>query len=469
MVEAQASEPPRDAQIQIEVSEDHMKAVLHMLPPENGGEDVTVERIRAALTASGVTAGILEPIVCMAARAKGYGKAFTVAKGLVALHGEDGAVEDCFARETKIRPQAGEDGRMDYKNLNMVREVREGAVICHIRRETPSRDGKTVLGEVLQASVGCPIQIPVGRNTAVSEDGTQLLAACGGNLIFEGGQFHVEKVLRIFGDVDNAVGNLRFSGDVDIGGDVREGFEIYSGGSISVRGTVEGAYIEAQGDITLTKGMNGMSRGRLRAGGDIYCQFIENADVRAGKCVYGDMIRGCKTVAGDKVLLQGKHGLLAGGACTARNGIEALCIGSPTSSVPMEVTLGTDSAAVETLKGLERRAAWLTAQLEVVNRDLAYLNRVVTQGELSPVRQERLEERTARRAEFQQELDSISAELRELEAEVSKPQQGGRLAGREIHPPLKVTIGSQTFTVTEKQTDRFFYCMDGQIRRGTMV
>lgn len=53
---------------------------------------------------------------------------------------------------------------------------------------------------------------------------------------------------------------------------------------------IEGACIEAGGNIIIARGMNGMAKGILKAGGNIVAKFLENATVSAGGYVNTESI-----------------------------------------------------------------------------------------------------------------------------------------------------------------------------------
>ena len=62
-------------------------------------------------------------------------------------------------------------------------------------------------------------------------------------------------------------------------------------GDISVSGIVEGATIIADGDITFNRGVQGMNKAVIKAGGNIVSKFIESASsVEAGGNIESDSI-----------------------------------------------------------------------------------------------------------------------------------------------------------------------------------
>ena len=79
-----------------------------------------------------------------------------------------------------------------------------------------------------------------------------------GNLYIEEYLICVNEVFTVEGDVDYETGHLDVSGDLEVKGNVRSGFDVCSGGNIIIRGMVElNAYVFAKGDIEITRGIIG--------------------------------------------------------------------------------------------------------------------------------------------------------------------------------------------------------------------
>ena len=55
-------EKPIDCVIEVKVSPDKMTAFVEVIPPQNNGEDVTFDKIKAALDKAGVKHGIIDSI-----------------------------------------------------------------------------------------------------------------------------------------------------------------------------------------------------------------------------------------------------------------------------------------------------------------------------------------------------------------------------------------------------------------------
>ncbi len=63
--------------------------------------------------------------------------------------------------------------------LNLVQNINKGEVICQQFRPVEGVPGRTVLDQEIPCKTGKEVRLPKGRNTEISEDGTQLLAVKG--------------------------------------------------------------------------------------------------------------------------------------------------------------------------------------------------------------------------------------------------------------------------------------------------
>lgn len=172
--------------------------------------------------------------------------------------GDDGRIVELVPREPpQTAPQEGAQGLVDYRSSSYTNIIHEGDVICDIIPPSPGTSGVDIAGNVIQSRAGQTPHVPQGQNTGVSEDGQHLVALTSGNLIFEQGVFRIRPTLVVEKNVDYSTGNLDFVGDIIIRGDICAGFSVHTTGTVTVDGAVEGAIVEAGGDIIITKGGTG--------------------------------------------------------------------------------------------------------------------------------------------------------------------------------------------------------------------
>lgn len=315
----------RAATVLIGSQEAEAKIILN--EPAYDAPPPTEAVIRQALTDAGVVHGIRDEFVTRLAERPIYGRRFKIAEGSAPVDGEDGKVIFYFDTKAELSPRVGEGGLVDYKSLDYAKNVKKGDLLCEIFPPTQGADGVSVRGEILPGKPGTPAEITAGSNTAASEDGRQIRAACDGQVRLKGTKVSVSRVLTV-DRVDGSTGNILFVGSVQINGDVAGGFTVRAGGDIMVRGVVENATLISGGNIVLCSGITGNDGGMLDAAGSIRTLFIENAQVKAKENIYADAIINSTVECGQVVSLSGENGCLRGGKCVAGKSIQARYIGN---------------------------------------------------------------------------------------------------------------------------------------------
>lgn len=455
---------PADASVRVWTSPSHLEAYACLEAPVAGGADVDRVMVESAIQKAGITFGLLDDVISGMIKEKRYGCEILIACGIPAENGRDGEVEDCYERTRKLKLEMDENGVVDFKNLNMVQNIEKGAVICNIVRAKPSKEGMNVFGKAIKAYDGREAPIPRGRNTELNEDGTKLMASCDGSLIFEDDKFQIDKILQISGNVDSSTGNIDFSGDVVINGDVVEGYTIKSCNDIIVKGSVEGAMLYAEHNIVLGKGMNGMQKGILKAGNDINSKFLENCTAQAGGCIYAESILNSNISADDKVVVKGRRGLLIGGTCTAKNTVQAKAVGSA-SHIPTVITLGTTPDMVRLQRELTHKVEEQAKNLDLMTKDIEYLEAASKREPLSKARQAMMAQKKKDKMVNMMQLSKISKQLEEVNASVENINTC-RLFCHEIFSPAKIVIGNASLTISSVQTNRMFYYLNNEVKMG---
>jgi uncharacterized protein (DUF342 family) len=323
----QAEEELKKPKIRLNVSSNRLEATLEVKPAVEG-QLVSFEEIMAFLKENGIVYGVLESVIRDFCENKKYFIDLVCARGLPPVDEENGVLEYMFSREQNFMPTEREDGTVDYRNLGIVQNVKKGDVLCKIIPPTPGKDGIDIYGNPVNYRRGKIPNFPQGKNTAVSEDGLTLVADSDGCIEYKGANLSISEVFIVHGDVDSSSGNINFLGTVIVQGDVLEGFSVKAGRDINVRGMVEGALLEAGGNIAVSCGMNGMSKGKLVAKGSVSAQYIENTTVECGGDVRADVIFNSVIKAGNSILARGRKGLLAGGRFQAGRSVTANTIGS---------------------------------------------------------------------------------------------------------------------------------------------
>lgn len=453
---------PKAAQPQLFISRDCMAAWIYVIPPMNGGSDISEENLRSALAQDRIKTGILEETVKSIVKDHIYDQVLLIAKGVLAKNGIDGTIKDHFERVVQLEFEEDENGSVDYKTLNNIQSVKEGEVICEITPAIPGEDGMTVEGQKYPCTVkGISIPIPSGRNTKPTEDGTLLISQKTGHVTFNNGKFQVDPLLKINGNIDNSTGNLDYDGDIFISGDVRNGFIVKATGGIDIRGSVEGAQITAQGPITIASGMSGNGRGSLTSDSYIKCRYLEHCTVKAGGNVYAESIINSKVQSGDEIMVTSGIGVIIGGSLLAASNINANIIGSKVRRLITELTIANVPKNVEESTRLTRELEQLHHNLSEITKNITYL-----EAAQRPDKQHLLES-------LKQAADCLNIREQEINNRLNviapdDAEQIGLIKCRQLLPVVRVRIGSSSLLIQEECSSSVIYKnSEGEITIGT--
>ena len=357
---------PVDCVISVTVTSNCSEVYVTVDPPENGGREVTFEAILSKLAEHKITYGIKTDEIKRIANERLYEERILVAEWTPAVNGVDGTISYHFEKQVKIAPVEDDHGFVDYKNLGLIRTVHKGDVIADITLPTEGTPGTDVRGQTLRQIMGKKASYTVGTNTELTEDGTHIIASTDGNINFKSGAFVIDQVVTINGDVDASVGNINFVGDVIVKGEVMEGFKISSNANIVVAGNVNGATLEADGDIVIKKGC---INSKIIAHGSVTINFCEHSNIRCD----GDLISSnfviCDVYCGS-LSVKGTNGGLMGGTYTSLSSVEITNIGTK-NYTPTLLTVGDNALLAEeketVLKNIEKAQKSLDDLVLVIN------------------------------------------------------------------------------------------------------
>lgn len=366
---------PKDAEIIMRLSKNRVRAWIFIIPPRNGGNEISEKQINDFLAANNVVYGIDKFMIKKIKQKKLYFKMIEIAKGTDPINGSNGRVEELFSRKSNVVDiKEDEHGNVDYKSMNIIKSIHKGDVIANIILPTPATTGIGVDGHVARGVDGVYPKVPAGRNTRITEDRTKLISEIDGEIFFENDKFNVRNVLVIKRNIDSSIGNIDFAGDIDIYGNVREGFTVCAEGDIRIMGHAEGAVIKSGGSISITNGITGGTSGKLEAKGNIRCKFIERCLVVAGGYVEADQIL-LSTVSGDTyVKASGENGKIVGGAIYAGESISAKHIGNESnSSAVTKITVGKTYTLLNEEINLTEKLKEIDENIKKLNQNIIYI------------------------------------------------------------------------------------------------
>jgi hypothetical protein len=240
--------------------------------PRMGSPEALTQLLLNELKGKNIVFGLDEGAIHGIMAARSPGTETVVAQGKPPRRGHDADVE-----LVRVPPSfmaiAGEDGRVDYRNVENVSQVKAGEIIARKTPADPGEPGVNIFGKEVRPPAVRDARLPKGKYTMLSDDGLQLLAERDGFLRWRADVIDVVQVYAVTGDVDYRSGNVHYQGDVEIYGSVQSGFEVVAGGDVTVFGTVDGGKVVSDGgSVMVTGGVLGSSEGpgRVTARDDVH-------------------------------------------------------------------------------------------------------------------------------------------------------------------------------------------------------
>ncbi len=436
---------PLKAETHFFLSKDRMSAYACVLPPENDGDGLTLEKFMEDMYCEGIHYGVLQEEIPQEF-ALGYLHIFPAARGKPFQTGEDGKVTELFQRRKNMGLEVQNGSEVDFTEGAQLQPIKKGGVICLIRPPRAGTDGMDVTGQEIPSPQTVSAFVPQGKNTVIGRGGQALIARVDGILYIENDRFCIHEQKIIDGDLDQFQGTLQISGNLYIGGNVDGGVDIQASGDIIINGKVGRARVmSTNGTIRVQQGIHGtdgetfitaacqvqspmMEWARIEAGTSVIAEVILNSVIRCGGTVYAmsgrGMIADSQIQAGDSVLCM-RIGNLAGGR-------SQFSVGYPPHIPELWKKLKADVANVQSTfeKLWEPITALRKKGTRISDEEEALLEQLVEQRDLCTEKRK-----------------SLAAELKAVNKTLDKKSRG-RIRCEKLYPALDVQIGRSTEEIT---------------------
>lgn len=370
---------------------------------------------------------------------KQYDRGQIIAQGVPPKPGRDASIRVLVKAGSDLSPVVRHDGRADYRNVDNIHQVKKGEVLAVKTPLAPGEPGEDIFGKTLPAPAAKDAQFKQGANTAVSEDGLSLVAAVGGFVYENAGALSVGITYVLKGDVDFHTGNLHYHGDIQVLGNVKEGFTVEADGDVTIEGTVEGAEVVShEGSVTLRSAAFGHGKGRIAAKRGIRVSSAQDLRIECeeGTVEVGKGLRNCQVVA--DALKAGKPGCaVMGGEVRAYSEVEIADLGGEGCHTLIRILDKAAEAAKARLREIEKARAELPPRIEPLEKKLKYMKAMVAKFGAA------MSERA--KADLKSVADGYAA-LRKAEKDLDEEKE--RLAALLAAPPEH----AGRFAVTEKLT-----------------
>ena len=397
----------------LSISEDRMLVAVRFYPPSKKGERMSAGEFLNDLAHKNITFGIKTNLIESYFENPIYCTDLLVAKGQQPRQGEDARIEYYFETDLKAKPTLKSDGSVDFFNLNTINHCTKGDVLARLFPADPGEPGRSVYNEKINPREVKRAVLRYGRNISISEDKTVLTALTNGHVTLVDDKVFVSNVLELE-NVDISTGNIEYEGSVTVNGNVCANFSVSAKENIEVKGIVEGAFLEAGGNIVIARGMNGMARGVLKAGGNVIAKFIENAKVTAGGYVSTESILHSEVMAGTEITVSGKRGFVTGGRVSASNLIKVKTLGSA-MGVDTIVEVGMDPGMKIRVQELQKEIVECQKSIEKIRPVRVALTQKMAQGiKLHPEQIKGLQDMLQKENEIRQFMEKDQKELTSL-------------------------------------------------------
>lgn len=362
----------------LKMSDDKMSATARFYPASTGGQQMSAAEIIKDLQFKNIRVGIQQETVQNFIDNREYCKDIVVALGQEPVQGTDASIEYFFQTSLNAKPKLLEDGSVDFFNIDTICKCQQDQLLARLTKEVKGTKGYRVTGEAILPREVKSLKLKYANNIYLSEDGCEMFAKCDGHVSLVDDKVFVSNTLEVV-DVGPATGNINYVGNVLVKGNVLSGFTIEAEGDVEVKGAIEGATIRATGNVIVVKGINGMGKCQIDAGGNVVAKFIENGNVNAGGFISAEAIMLSNVSAKKDITVTGKRGFIVGGSVRCIGNVDAKTIGSETGSDTL-IEVGSDPAIKKKIADLELAIKNAKANIEKITPTLVTLTKAVQVG-----------------------------------------------------------------------------------------
>lgn len=454
-----------DGQFSISIDDSQIAAYLSCTLPL-GGSPVQVESVLQEARNKGIAAQLNLSTIENAI--KNGGENILIASGKAPVHGTDGKIENLIPAMSDRTPHLDEHGLADFRDLGDIVIVHAGDPLQQRIPPTSGEPGATVLGKPIPANPGKDAVFAAAKNgvTIDPNDPNKLIAAISGYPVQKKNEISVEPVYKVK-NVDLHTGNINFDGTVYVAEDVYAGMSIKATGDIHVGGTVEGATLEAGGDIVVKGGILCESEHQCKIGSEITCggschaRFVQNAHISAGNGIFiNEFSMQSALTAGHQIIVGSegsRKGHIIGGTAYAPMLVKAQAIGSDSNIKTIVITGASPSlhdrqaAAVKARKEAEQKLISVIKLLELNQQ---------APGRLPP---ESVQAAEATRNATNLEIETLRTTEQELQKEINLVNSAEIRVEKQIFSGVEIRHGAQRLNITSDRQGGVFRLKDGEL------
>lgn len=448
----------------MKVSLDKMVVTCRFYPASATGKKLDVQEMLSDLKCAGIVVGIKQEEILSYLKERLYCTNYIIAAGIMPIHGKDAKIEYFFHTNVELKPKKNEDGTVDYHELGTISHINAGECLARLTPEDYGKAGQDVYGQEIKPRTVRSQKLEFANNITLSDDKNEIYSNVTGHASLINGKVFVSDVYEVAADVDNSVGNIDYPGSVLVKGNVKGGFSIYAKGDIIVEGIVEDAFLQAEGQIVVKRGIHGMTKGLLKAKGNILCKFIENAIVVSGGYIETESILHSNVSAMSEIHVNGKRGFITGGLIRAGNLIEAQTIGSELGATT-KIEVGIEPEKKERYSQLQKIIQLATKDINQIRPILVTYSEKIANGEQFTKEKVHYVQQLAQALQSKQkEITEVNEEYNQLHMTIRKGNNARIKVSKSIYPGVIVSISDISLTLKEEHSFSQIVCEQCEIK-----
>ncbi len=438
---------PESESVKITIARDRMSAFARFYPPSKGGSLMNRKEIINDLVKAGVKYGVIEENLESFLQNRTYFTTIELAKGTPCIEGKDAVITYYFNTDPSSKPKLNEDGTVDFHTLNTISHVSKDSLLASLEPAVMGRPGIDVCGGSLTPRKVEQRILKFGKKIRLSEDKLKIYSEVDGHASLVNDKVFVSDSYDIPADVDASTGDIRYDGSVMIKGSVRTGYKVVASGDIVVEGVVEGATLEAGGQIILKRGIQGMNKGSLSAKGNIVTKFIENATITTSGSLTTEAILHSNVSAKGDITVGGKKGFITGGQIRSGSMISAKTAGS-TMGTSTLLEVGVDPELIEEYHRIEKEIPTISLEIERTNQNLLlYLKKMKSGVKLAPDKILQVKALSVNKETLENKQKEMMERLNYLQEYMDNHVAGSVNIKDTIYPGCKVVIAGVVYYI----------------------
>jgi len=343
----------------VTISPDGMEAYLYLPMPNEITVEYEIPELMNVLMRNQVVSGIDQEALLRMVKGHVYLKDTKIASGRQPVNGKDGSYKMLYKKneDTSEELKKNNNGEeFDYWNYNTIDIVERGQVILSYEPATQGINGVDVRGRVIPAKRARDLPPYRGTGFVRTPDNRNYIASENGRIDIIRDRIMIHPIALFDENYSKRTEQTSYKGDVFIHGNVESGSEIVTTGSVIIDGVVEGAKINAGGDVIIRGGITGNGTAVINAKGRLVSRFIEYCTVYVEGSINTDVIMESQVYAMGKINVTSGRGTILGGSVHSVTGIEASVIGNEVD-LTTKIRIGVDPVDLAKIKRINMECA----------------------------------------------------------------------------------------------------------------